>query len=549
MNPDNTVAELQARLTKHGARWQATQTPQSRLSEEDRRNLFAQKPGFDVADRAEQELSVRDVGAVSATSAAAGASLDWRNKDGKNFVTSVRDQGRTTACIAFSATAALETMVRILADDPERDVELSPAHLHYCYHDGGPRASWLPEKALHAMQNGVAEEAAFPFRDEGALRTDLAADWKLRKTTLTGWVKKSNDDDVRAWLRNRGPVLLTLTAYDDFMSYGSGVFHHVDDGSKPLGKHTVCVVGYDSTERAWIAKNSFGTGWGESGFFRLACDDRTIDSDKFGLEGAEQNKVTFPAETSSGPVCVNRADEAIQVARTDASNRLRLATLHANGLRLIDEVVLDETSRHSPALAYGSNGMTYLAWTGGDGRLNVMASSNGKKWEVRKDTLEERSIAAPALLHANWRLYLAWTGNDHRLNVASTSDGLNWTNKVTLDERSAAAPGLALVGGKLCLAWTGSNLQEQINFIESTDGLNWINKRTLDETCHYGPALLNGEAQLNYAWTGKGSETHSQCEGARDRRRRREEALGRHQLRAPCARALSRQDLHLLEWK
>jgi hypothetical protein len=37
----------------------------------------------------------------------------------------------------------------------------------------------------------------------------------------------------------------------------------------PPGYHCISVVGYDDAQQCWILKNSWGTGWGESGFMRM----------------------------------------------------------------------------------------------------------------------------------------------------------------------------------------------------------------------------------------------------------------------------------------
>jgi len=51
-----------------------------------------------------------------------------------------------------------------------------------------------------------------------------------------------------------------------FQSYKSGIISSTACGTTL--DHGVLVVGY--TSDAWILKNSWGTTWGESGFFRIA---------------------------------------------------------------------------------------------------------------------------------------------------------------------------------------------------------------------------------------------------------------------------------------
>jgi C1A family cysteine protease len=38
---------------------------------------------------------------------------------------------------------------------------------------------------------------------------------------------------------------------------------------KLLGGHAVLLVGYDKTKKVFIARNSWGTSWGDSGYFYI----------------------------------------------------------------------------------------------------------------------------------------------------------------------------------------------------------------------------------------------------------------------------------------
>ena len=77
-------------------------------------------------------------------------------------------------------------------------------------------------------------------------------------------------------LADDGPFEALMVVYQDFYSYRSGVYRHVWGSS--VGVHAVAIVGYDDSLGYWIAKNSWGTGWGEAGWFRIAYGDSSIDN-------------------------------------------------------------------------------------------------------------------------------------------------------------------------------------------------------------------------------------------------------------------------------
>ena len=76
--------------------------------------------------------------------------------------------------------------------------------------------------------------------------------------------------------------------YQDFFSYRSGVYRHVTGGQ--AGGHCVEIVGYNDAQGCWICKNSWGTNWGEGGFFRIAYGQCQLET-WYGPYGA--NAVTL----------------------------------------------------------------------------------------------------------------------------------------------------------------------------------------------------------------------------------------------------------------
>ena len=57
--------------------------------------------------------------------------------------------------------------------------------------------------------------------------------------------------------------------YSDFLYYESGIYQHMEGSAE--GDHAVLLVGYDEVDGIpyWNVKNSWGSSWGENGFFRI----------------------------------------------------------------------------------------------------------------------------------------------------------------------------------------------------------------------------------------------------------------------------------------
>lgn len=197
---------------------------------------------------------------------------------------------------------------------------------------------------------------------------------------------------------------------------------------------------------------------------------------------------------------------AVDAAANTVDLRLRSDAWSAFGA-LQDKRTLAEFSDHRPAIASDGTRL-FLAWTGTDERINLMVSGDDGA-TFHKHTTGELTGHSPALASSTLT-FVAWTGTNGALNVAEVdrSEPLPATifglrNKVTLAETSPHGPGLARGGdGRLYLVWTGED--DRINLVRSGDGgLTWTEKVTYRETSSHGPAIVahpNGRMYL--AWKG-----------------------------------------------
>ena len=63
---------------------------------------------------------------------------------------------------------------------------------------------------------------------------------------------------------------MLFRSYESFESDAvakSGILPMPQKGEKQVGGHAVCCVGYDDAKQMFLIRNSWGTDWGQAGYF------------------------------------------------------------------------------------------------------------------------------------------------------------------------------------------------------------------------------------------------------------------------------------------
>lgn len=203
------------------------------------------------------------------------SSLDWRNFGGQDWTTPIRNQGSCGSCTAFGTTAAIESRLEIATDDPGLNPDLSEAHLFYCGCGNCCGTGWSPGAAMNfAGDTGIVHEACYPYT-AGNQACSPCGGWQDRVTQISGWTGTMGTANMKQTLADHGPFEATMLVYSDFFNYSSGVYRQT--WGQLEGAHAVTVVGYNEPGGYWIVKNSWGTGWGENGWFKIAYGECGID--------------------------------------------------------------------------------------------------------------------------------------------------------------------------------------------------------------------------------------------------------------------------------
>jgi C1A family cysteine protease len=289
------LQSLRNELSAAGDPWEAGVTSLSALSfEEQQAHLGVTPPpgeltAADADRRARETQSAIRTAALSAI--AAPAAYDLRNVGGSNFVTPIKDQMSCGSCVAFGIVATVESTLRRQRNDPSLNVNLSEAHLFFCHARARGRTcstGWWPAEALEDFRTkGVVDDACYPYSMSNTDCSGLCSNWADRVAKITGFrALTSQPAQIKEWVSTRGPVSACFSVYEDFFGYKSGIYRHVSGNL--AGGHCVTIVGYNDSPGYWICKNSWGTGWGTSGFFNIAYGECGIDTwFNHGVEGIE----------------------------------------------------------------------------------------------------------------------------------------------------------------------------------------------------------------------------------------------------------------------
>jgi len=224
------------------------------------------------------------------------AAFDWRNVNGKSYVSEVKDQGQCGSCWTFSTTGAIESAYAI-SKNTTATLLLSEQAIVDCSQncsnvDGqsvcnqGCDGGWPWAAVTDVIRwGGLPTEDDYPYT-----ATDGSCVLPGKKvnaapasyTCLSGPDQQKGPADEAKLMPNvlmsSGPLSIALDA-TMFQFYYSGVmspfFPNWECDPTSLD-HAVLLIGWGSEtsmiwgeQPYWIVKNSWGSDWGESGYVRM----------------------------------------------------------------------------------------------------------------------------------------------------------------------------------------------------------------------------------------------------------------------------------------
>jgi cathepsin B len=200
-----------------------------------------------------------------------------------SYLHPIRDQEQCGSCWAFSGAEVLSDRFTI-ATNGKTNVVLSPEDMVSCdTGDMGCGGGMLDTEWTYLVNTGIVSDSCFPYTAgtgvAAACQTKCSDSESFTKYKAADSFHLTTVEDIQKELMTNGPLQAAFIVYKSFMSYKSGVYqrHWWEFWDQELGGHAVKLVGWgvENNTPYWIVANSWGTSWGEEGYFRIKRGDNT----------------------------------------------------------------------------------------------------------------------------------------------------------------------------------------------------------------------------------------------------------------------------------
>ena len=196
---------------------------------------------------------------------------DWRDQ---GVVSPVKDQGQCGSCWTFSTTGAMESHWSIFTKMPPpmlAEQQLVDCAGNFDNHgcNGG-----LPSQAFEYIKyaGGITTEAQYPYTAKDGNCTVSDVTFAAHAPFGSANVTVNNEKDMLRAMYDIGPLSIAYEVIDDFMHYKSGIYSTKDcNNTSQDVNHAVLGVGFGQINGTdyWLVKNSWGTTWGDEGYFKI----------------------------------------------------------------------------------------------------------------------------------------------------------------------------------------------------------------------------------------------------------------------------------------
>lgn len=218
---------------------------------------------------AAQNCSATLKGNHKLTNEALPESKDWRDE---GIVSAVKNQGHCGSCWTFSTTGSLEAAY---AQAYGKNISLSEQQLVDCargFNNYGCNGG-LPSQAFQYIKynGGLDTEEAYPYTAKDGQCKFSSENVGIQVIDSVN-ITQGSEDELKNAVAYVRPVSVAFEVVSGFRFYKKGVFTSDTCGTTSMDvNHAVLAVGYgeENGTSYWLIKNSWGSDWGDSGYFKM----------------------------------------------------------------------------------------------------------------------------------------------------------------------------------------------------------------------------------------------------------------------------------------
>ncbi|MGV8129884.1 MAG: C1 family peptidase, partial [Methanolinea sp.] len=302
------LEDVQVAIKGKNKKWMAGNTSVSDLSDEEFIKMLGVKPKSLSASPDGATASNDSIRQSSATILGLPPSIDWRNNGG-DFTTPIRNQRDCGSCWAFASLGTFESRLEIASNNPNLNPDFAEQDLVSCAGCGGCSGASMDCPLNWVLNQGTMNETCYPY----TARDTSCSPGCSRSNRISGWhrIYPLFDENAIKDTLTRGPVIGTFAVYQDFSYYTGGIYEYAWGSLR--GYHAIVIVGWgqDETGTYWICKNSWGTNWGETGWFKIRSGNCGINDELYELSVTPPTpQVNFTVTPATGvkPLVVNFQD-------------------------------------------------------------------------------------------------------------------------------------------------------------------------------------------------------------------------------------------------
>ncbi len=222
---------------------------------------------------------------------------DWRDQiykptgeslrsqvDLRQWASPIEGQGHLGSCVGNAIVGAYELLLN--KEMPSSFVNLSRLFVYYNARllegtENEDNGAYIRNGIKGVSKYGICKENLWPYNiDKFADKPTPICYEDAKNRNIKNYFRLINLSDMLDALNNNIPVVFGIVVYENFEEIDATniVLEIPDKNAQDIGAHAVCLVGYNLPQKKFLVRNSFGTNWGNNGYFWITFDYAETES-------------------------------------------------------------------------------------------------------------------------------------------------------------------------------------------------------------------------------------------------------------------------------